>query len=86
MIKLTKEIFIYGFAARRACLSYARDSRGRDEHVAAGKLCVGILEEDNPLKSYFRFKPLLVYQPEGYAPFDGEKIYPGRRLSAHRAR
>lgn len=41
-----------------------------------GKLCVGILEEDNPLKSYFRFKPLLVYQPEGYAPFDGEKIYP----------
>ena len=25
-----------------------------------GKLCIGILEEDNPLKSYFRMKPLLV--------------------------
>ncbi|NLD60047.1 MAG: hypothetical protein GX647_10380 [Clostridiales bacterium] len=25
-----------------------------------GKLCVGILEEDNPQKSYFRFKPLLI--------------------------
>lgn len=24
-----------------------------------GKLCIGILEEDNPQKSYFRFKPLL---------------------------
>ena len=30
-----------------------------------GKLCVGILEEDNPLKSYFRFKPLLMAQEEG---------------------
>ena len=34
-----------------------------------GKLCVGILEEDNPLKSYFRFKPLLVAQEDGYVPF-----------------
>ena len=35
-----------------------------------GKLCVGILEEDNPLKSYFRFKPLLVAEEGGYLPDD----------------
>ncbi len=41
-----------------------------------GKLCVGILEEDNPLKSYFRFKPLLVAQEGGYQPFDGAGLFP----------
>ena len=41
-----------------------------------GKLCVGILEEDNPQKSYFRFKPLLVAQEDGYAPFsDGAEAF-----------
>ena len=40
-----------------------------------GKLCVGILEEDNPLKSYFRFKPLLMAQEEGYQPFDGLEAF-----------
>ena len=30
-----------------------------------GKLCVGILE-GTPLKSYFRFKPLLMAQEDGY--------------------
>ena len=41
-----------------------------------GKLCVGILEEDNPLKSYFRFKPLLVAEEEGYQPFDSAEAFP----------
>lgn len=41
-----------------------------------GKLCVGILEEDNPLKSYFRFKPLLVAEEGGYLPFDGAEAFP----------
>lgn len=41
-----------------------------------GKLCVGILEEDNPLRSYFRFKPLLVDEGGFYAPFESGKIYP----------
>ena len=40
-----------------------------------GKLCVGILEEDNPLKSYFRFKPLLVAEEEGYQPFDSAEAF-----------
>ena len=41
-----------------------------------GKLCVGILEEDNPLKSYFRFKPLLVSQEGGYQPFSDAEEFP----------
>ena len=40
-----------------------------------GKLCIGILEEDNPLKSYFRFKPLLVEAEGRYVPFE-EDCYP----------
>ena len=41
-----------------------------------GKLCVGILEEDNPLKSYFRFKPLLVEQEGKFQPFNDANEYP----------
>ena len=41
-----------------------------------GKLCIGILEEDNPLKSYFRLKPLLVEAGGKYEPFDGGAAYP----------
>ena len=41
-----------------------------------GKLCIGILEEDNPLKAYFRMKPLLVENDGKYEPFEGGEIYP----------
>ena len=41
-----------------------------------GKLCIGILEEDNPLKSYFRLKPLLVESEGKYIVFDGTETYP----------
>lgn len=41
-----------------------------------GKLCIGILEEDNPLKSYFRFKPLLVEAEGRYVPYVQDGSYP----------
>lgn len=41
-----------------------------------GKLCVGILEEDNPLRSYFRFKPLLVEENGRYIPFEDYDLFP----------
>ena len=41
-----------------------------------GKLCIGILEEDNPLKSFFRFKPLLVEVEGRYVPYDDWDAYP----------
>ena len=41
-----------------------------------GKLCIGILEEDNPLRSYFRFKPLLIDENGRYIPFDEWDHYP----------
>ena len=41
-----------------------------------GKLCIGILEEDNPLRSYFRFKPLLVDDNGRYVPYEGGPDYP----------
>ena len=41
-----------------------------------GKYCFGILEEDNPLKSYFRFKPLLVEAEGKYEPFVESESYP----------
>lgn len=41
-----------------------------------GKLCIGILEEDNPLKSYFRLKPLLIEENGKYIAFNGENAYP----------
>ena len=41
-----------------------------------GKLCIGILEEDNPLKAYFRFKPILVDQDGAYVPYAQGEMYP----------
>ena len=41
-----------------------------------GKLCIGILEEDNPLKAYFRLKPLLMEKDGRYQPYDGLEKYP----------
>lgn len=41
-----------------------------------GKLCIGILEEDNPEKAYFRFKPLLVAENGRYVPFADPQTYP----------
>lgn len=41
-----------------------------------GKLCIGILEEDNPLKSYFRFKPILIREGERFSPFTEPEEYP----------
>ena len=41
-----------------------------------GKLCIGILEEDNPLRSYFRFKPLLIDQDGRYVPYENVDQYP----------
>ena len=41
-----------------------------------GKLCIGILEEDNPLKSYFRLKPLLVETEGKYLAFENAERYP----------
>lgn len=41
-----------------------------------GKLCIGILEEDNPLKAYFRMKPLLVENDGKYELFEGRETYP----------
>lgn len=41
-----------------------------------GKLCIGILEEDNPLKSYFCFKPLLIEENGLYVPFAEHDAYP----------
>ncbi len=41
-----------------------------------GKLCVGILEEDNPQKAYFRFKPLLMASEGRYVPCAEAQSYP----------
>ena len=41
-----------------------------------GKLCIGILEEDNPLKSYFRLKPLIVEIDGKYETFEDAGAYP----------
>lgn len=41
-----------------------------------GYLCIGILEEDNPFKSYFRFKPLLIEQNGRYVPYSEPEAYP----------
>ena len=41
-----------------------------------GRLCIGIIEEDNPQKSYFRFKPLIVAEGEHYVPYDVADEYP----------
>lgn len=57
-----------------------------------GKLCIGIVEEDNPLKSYFRMRPLLIeaggeYQTrdftEAYAKDGCLRIVPDKNESSH---
>ena len=43
----------------------------------AEKIAIGFLEEDNPVKSYYRFKPLILDNADGYAPLqDVETLYP----------
>ena len=43
----------------------------------AEKIAIGFLEEDNPVKSYYRFKPLILDNPDGYAPLENsEQLYP----------
>lgn len=42
-----------------------------------GKLCIGILEEDNPLKAYFRLKPLIIETEGKFEACDTLKVYPG---------
>lgn len=41
-----------------------------------GSLCMGILEEDNPQKSYFRIKPLLILGENGFEPFTKSEEFP----------
>jgi len=41
-----------------------------------GKLCIGIIEEDNPQKSYFRFKPLLVAEGGKFIAYEVCGDYP----------
>ena len=40
-----------------------------------GKLCIGIVEEDNPLKSYFRMRPLLIEAGGKYQSCDFSGTY-----------
>ncbi len=55
-----------------------------------GKLCIGVLEEDNPQKAYFRFKPLLVESEGRYTPYAGTypeegciRVVPDKNESYH---
>jgi len=41
-----------------------------------GKLCIGLIEEDNPLKSYFRFRPVVVKDSEGMREFTSQSDFP----------
>lgn len=41
-----------------------------------GKLCIGILEEDNPQKSYFRFKPLLAAENDRFIFYEVGDEFP----------
>ena len=63
------------FVLNRACWN-RKPSLGGMCMTLPGKLCVGILEEDNPLKSFFRFKPLLIAQEGGYQPFSSAEPFP----------
>lgn len=43
----------------------------------AEKIAIGFLEEDNPVKSYYRFKPMLVETEDGYVPLENVgELYP----------
>ena len=37
----------------------------------SGRICVALLEEDNPQKSYYRIKPLIVSEGDGYVKCEG---------------
>ncbi len=41
-----------------------------------GKLTIGFLHEDNPLKSFFRMKPLLTEEADGLKPSDKDDRFP----------
>lgn len=41
-----------------------------------GKLCIALLEEDNPVKAYFRVKPVLMLEDGNYKVFEGKQILP----------
>lgn len=41
-----------------------------------GKLCIGILEEDNPLKAYFRLKPLIIETNGKFETCETADAYP----------
>ncbi len=41
-----------------------------------GKYSICILEEDNPLKSYFRLKPILITENGRFMPYDAREEYP----------
>lgn len=42
-----------------------------------GNYALGYLEEDNPLKAYFRFRPLFLHEDGRYHPFaEPEQQYP----------
>lgn len=70
-IELKTEIYIMS-----ACFSFQRKGNGGKHMLLPGKYCIGILEEDNPLKSYFRFKPILVAEEDRFVPFDTPEEYP----------
>lgn len=55
-----------------------------------GKLCIGVIEEDNPLRAYFRFKPLLVASEGRYEPYASDypdegciRVVPDKNESFH---
>ena len=42
----------------------------------ASKLTIGLLDEDNPLKSFYRLKPLLIEEDGRFVPVDAEEMFP----------
>ncbi|MBQ8973154.1 MAG: hypothetical protein IJ074_08765, partial [Clostridia bacterium] len=41
-----------------------------------GKYCIGLLAEDNPLKSFFCFRPVLLEEEDRFAPFEHPEHFP----------
>ena len=42
-----------------------------------GNYALGYLEEDNPLKAYFRFRPLFLHEDGRYHPFAEPEQFTG---------
>ena len=64
-------------AQRRTPLVFGMLYRGEKFMALAEKIAIGFLEEDNPIKSYYRFKPLILDNADGYAPLENvEQLYP----------